>query len=251
MSPVRVAGGCLSAVVVAGLLLASDPVVAQDDQPVLNGIYFPAGFARRTPRELPYTAAAQELADYWAANFRDGDEPGKYCIWPGMPRAVWGAPFPLEVFQRDDDVSIYWEGYGMFRKIYMADSNPPPPILDTSMGYSLARWEGDTLVVETTHLKAYPYFSGIATTSEAHVLERIRLEEREVDGSVVPVLVNDIVLTDPKMYTQPIELHAEARRDPGLFMLEYTCTNTIYEQYLANENLVLPDVDALPDPSAE
>jgi hypothetical protein len=134
----------------------------------------------------------------------------------------------------------------MFRKIYMADHNPPEPILPTAMGYSLAHWEDDTLVVETTHLKPYPYFSGLATSSEAHVMERIRLEERESDGETTTFLVNDITLTDPKVYTAPILLHAEAALRPDLFMLEYTCTNTIWEEYLEEQGLTLPDIDSLP-----
>jgi len=224
---------------------------AAASHPDLNGIYFPVGRARRTPQALPYTPGARAMAEYWEANFMTGDEPGRFCIWPGMPRAPWGAPFPVEIFHRDYDVTIYWEGYGMFRKIYMADRDPPPPVLDTAMGYSLAHWEGDTLVVETTHLKAYPYFSGLATSSNARVLERIRLEEREIDGETVEFLVNDITLTDPSLYTEPILLHAEARRDPGLFMLEYTCTNTLWEEYLAGRGLTLPDVDALPGPAEQ
>jgi hypothetical protein len=247
------------ALAMAALLGAAGAAQGQDNaarqtaaaRPDLNGIYFPAGFARRTPQQLPYTPGAAAMAEYWEANFRTEDEPGRFCIWPGMPRAPWGAPFPVEIFQRDYDVSIYWEGYGMFRKIYMADHDPPPPILETAMGYSLAHWEGDTLVVETTHLKPYPYFSGLATSSEAHIMERIRLEQREVNGATVEFLVNDITLVDPKLYTQPIQLHAEARRDPELFMLEYTCTNTIYEEYLAGRGLTLPDIESLPSGESE
>ncbi|MDX1563374.1 MAG: hypothetical protein R3305_10625, partial [Gammaproteobacteria bacterium] len=171
---------------------------------------------------------------------------GRFCIWPGMPRAPWGAPFPIEVFHRDHDITIYWEGYGMFRKIYMADQNPPPPVLPTSMGYSLAHWEDDTLVVETTLLKAYPYFSRLATSSDAHVVERIRHEHREVNGETKTFLVNDITLTDPKIYTEPVLFHAEAELRPDLFMLEYTCTNTIWEEYLEERGLTLPDVDSFP-----
>lgn len=241
----------LTALICTGILLATDPATAQeiDGHPDLNGVYFPIGRAVRTPQELPFTPAAQEMADYWEANFDTEDQPGGFCIWPGMPRAVWGAPFPLEIFHRDYDVSIYWEGYGMFRKIYMADHNPPPPVLDTRMGYSLAHWEGETLVIETTHLSAYPYFHGIATTSEARLVERLRLEERTVNGATTEVLINDIVLTDPRMYTQPIELRAEARRDPEMFMLEYTCMDTIWEAYLEDNGLVLPDVETLPEPA--
>jgi hypothetical protein len=229
----------------------SEAAAPAEVRPDFNGIYFPAGFARRTPQQAPYTEGARQMAEYWEANFRTEDQPGRFCIWPGMPRAPWGAPFPVEIFQRDYDVSIYWEGYGLFRKIYMADQNPPEPVLATSMGYSLAHWDGDTLVVETTHLKPYPYFSGLATSSEAHVMERIRLEEREVNGATVEFLVNDITLTDPKVYTQPVTLHAEARRDPGLFMLEYTCTDTIWEEYLEGRGLTLPDIESLPIGSAE
>ncbi|HUF73458.1 MAG TPA: hypothetical protein VMR74_11215 [Gammaproteobacteria bacterium] len=239
---------CAAAALAVMLCAVPAPAQPGGEHPDLNGIYFPAGFARRTPQELPYTPGAREMAEYWEANFRTEDEPGRFCIWPGMPRAVWGAPFPIEIFHRDHDISIYWEGYGMFRKIYLADKDPPPPVLETSMGYSLARWEGDTLVVETTQLKPYPYFSGLATTSEAHVMERIRLEEREVDGEAVTFIVNDITLTDPKMYTEPVMLHAEARRDPDLFMLEYTCTNTIWEEYLESRGLMVPDVESLPVP---
>lgn len=217
-------------------------------RPDFNGIYFPAGFAVRDPEELPYTPAAAELAAAYEAEFRIEDEPGRFCIWPGMPRAPWGAPFPVEVFHRDHDVTIYWEGYGMFRKIYMRDHNPPDPILNTAMGHSVGRWEGDTLVVETTHLRPYPFFRRLATTSDAAVTERIRLETRTVRDEEVTYLVNDITLVDPKLYTQPINLHAEAALRPDLTMLEYTCTNTIWEEYLAEQGLTLPDVDSLPDP---
>jgi hypothetical protein len=77
-------------------------------------------------------------------------------------------------------------------------------------------------------------------------MERIRLEERETNGETAKYLVNDITLTDPKVYTQPILLHAEAVMRPDLFMLEYTCTNTIWEEYLEDRELTVPDIDSLP-----
>ena len=240
--------GFIATIIVVGVCVFSGQAQAQPSGAAfdLNGIYFPAGFARRTPQELPYTEGAAEMAEYWEANFRTEDEPGRFCIWPGMPRAPWGAPFPLEIFHRDYDVTIYWEGYGMFRKIYMADHNPPEAILHSSMGHSVAHWEDDTLVIETTHLKAYPYFSGLATSTEAHVMERIRVEERDDNGEQIRFLINDITLTDSKVYTAPILLHAEAAMQPDLFMLEYTCTNTIWEEYLDERSLTLPDIDSLP-----
>lgn len=242
-------------VLLVAVLGASCPlptVVAQTEsasRPDFSGIWFPNGFAERTPDPLPFMAAAQELADAYEAAFEIKDDPGKYCIWPGMPRAPWGAPFPIEIFHRDHDLTIYWEGYGMYRKIYMADSSPPAPVLPTAMGYSLGHWEGDVLVIETSHLKAYPYMDDTPTTSDARITERMYLEEREVDGRTTKFLIDDIELRDPRMYAEPVRFHAEARWRPDLHILEYTCSNTIWESYLEERGLTVPDVDALPAPS--
>jgi hypothetical protein len=233
--------------------LGAVPVFAQDDggRPDFSGLWFPAGFARRTPNPAPYTEAAQRLADAYETDFRLEDDPGRYCIWPGMPRAPWGAPFSIEIFHRDQDLTIYWEGYGMYRKVYMADHNPPEALLPSSMGHSIGRWEGDTLVIETTHLRPYPYMNRFATTSNAAVAERMFLEERDVDGEVERFLIDEIVVTDPQLYTEPVHIRAEAQFRPDLQLLEYTCTDTLWESYLLERGLTLPDVDALPNPAAD
>jgi len=223
---------------------------AQPSARDFTGVYFPAGFGQRRPNPLPFTPAAQALADAYAEQFRTEDDPGLYCIWPGMPRAPWGAPFAIEIFHRPHDLTIYWEGYGMYRKVYMAEHDPPEPILPTAMGHSLARWEGDALVIETTHLKAYPYMNRFPTTSEAHVLERMWLEEREVDGEARKYLVDEITVTDPKLYTEPVRSSAEAVYRPDLNILEYTCSTSLWEEYLEERGLALPDVDALPESSS-
>jgi hypothetical protein len=116
------------------------------------------------------------------------------------------------------------------------------------MGHSVAHWEGDTLVIETTSLKQYPYMTRMATSSDARVVERLRLEERDVDGQKTKFIVNQIVLTDPKVYTTPIQITATLRHRPDLQLLEYTCTDTLWEEYLVERGLTLPDMDALPEP---
>jgi hypothetical protein len=88
----------------------------------------------------------------------------------------------------------------------------------------------------------------MATSSDAHVVERMRLEERDVDGVRTKFIVNEVVLTDPKVYTTPIKITATLRHRPDLQLLEYTCTDTLWDEYLAERGLTLPDLDALPDP---
>ena len=186
---------------------AAAPLAAAAQHPDFSGLWFPAG-RQQDPQRPEYTPPAQAaLAEYEKA-FTLDDDPGRYCQWPGMPRAMWGAPFTVEIQQRPQDITIYWEGYGMYRKIYMADHNPPEPMLPSAMGHSVAHWEGDTLVVETTNLKPYPYMTRQATSSDAHVVERMRLEERDVNGQKTKFIVNEVVLTDPE------DLH-DADQDHG------------------------------------
>ena len=186
------------------------------DRPDFNGIYFPEGRARRTPQQLPFTEGAAAMAEYWEANFRTEDEPGRFCIWPGMPRAPWGAPFPVEIFHRDYDISIYWEGYGMFRKIYMADKNPPEPILDTAMGYSLARWEGDTLVVETTNFTDRTAIGGTQHSEALTITERFTRTAQDT-------LEYRVSIDDPMTWTAPWTISLPLTRDDGYGMFEYAC----------------------------
>ena len=225
----------------------SAAVAAAPPHPDFSGLYFPAG-RQQDPQRPEYTPAAAAAAAEYEKAFTLDDDPGRYCQWPGMPRAVWGAPFTVEIQQRPQDLTIYWEGYGMYRKIYMADHSPPTPLLPSAMGHSIAHWEGDTLVVETTNLKPYPYMTRQATSSEAHVVERIHLEERDVEGQKTKFVVNELVLTDPKIYKTPIKITANLRHRPDLQLLEYTCTDTLWDDYLNQRGLTLPDVDAFPDP---
>ena len=187
---------------------------AQAQQPDFSGLWFPAG-RQQDPQRPEYTPPAQAaLADYEKA-FTLDDDPGRYCQWPGMPRAVWGAPFTVEIQQRPQDITIYWEGYGMYRKIYMADHNPPEPILPSAMGHSVAHWEGATLVIETTNLKPYPYMTRMATSSDATVVERMRVEERDVNGQKTKFIVNELVLTDPEDLHDADQDHGESSTSAG------------------------------------
>ena len=185
------------------LAISTEAVAQPPSARDFSGVYFPAQRTgrQRLPNPMPYTPAARKLADAYAAQFPEEDDrgPGFYCIWPGMPRAPWGAPFAIEVFHRPQDLTIFWEGYGMYRKVYMADHNPPEPVLPTAMGHSIAHWEDDVLVIETTHLKPYPYMNRFPTTSDAHIVERMWLDTRVEEGETRKYLVDELVVTDPKL----------------------------------------------------
>ena len=238
---------CATIAVLFGLTASAGVSHAADKDmgkhPDFSGLWFPSGFGKRTPNPLPFTAKAQKEYDAYVKQFTAADDPGRYCISPGMPRAIWGAPFAVELFDRPQDLTIYWEGYNMYRKIYMEGHDRPDPVIDTQMGYAVGHWEGDTMVIETDHLKEYPYMNKFPTSSSAHIEERLHLEEREMDGQKHKFLIDELILTDPKVYTEPVHVHAELVYRPDTQVLEYSCSDELWDAYVAKRGLNIPNLD--------
>lgn len=221
------------------LLICACSAQAQVD---LSGLWFPAGGPGQEPRQTPFNDFAQKAYDDYVAAFNVDDDPGGFCVVPGLPRSIWGAPFPVEIQQNERFITIFWEGYYQYRKIYLEGHPRPDPVLHTGMGYSVGHWEGDTLVVETTHLREYPYMRRLPNTDTATVTERIRIAEiPDRQGNPVKTLINEMTLTDPRLYTQPVKVTGHLRWSPDTPILEYSCSETIYDMYLQERGLTVPD----------
>jgi hypothetical protein len=221
------------------LLICACSAQAQVD---LSGLWFPAGGPGQEPRQTPFNDFAQKAYDDYVAAFNVDDDPGGFCVVPGLPRSIWGAPFPVEIQQNERFITIFWEGYYQYRKIYLEGHPRPDPVLHTGMGYSVGHWEGDTLVVETTHLREYPYMRRLPNTDTATVTERIRIAEiPDRQGNPVKTLINEMTLTDPRLYTQPVKVTGHLRWSPDTPILEYSCSESIYDMYLQERGLTVPD----------
>jgi len=232
-----------------GLLASSMMVSAQPD---FSGLWFPASFDPNAPRlapgtrELPFTEAAQRMADKFNAEFETTDEPGAWCIKPGLPRSIWGAPFPVEIVQTEGFINMLWEGYYQYRKIYLEGHPRPEPILHSRMGYSVGHFEGDTLVIETSYLREYPFLSRTANTDDARVVERWNMVTSTNDEGVEQTyLTNEMILTDPRLYTEPVRIVGTLRYSPDTPIMEYSCSEQIYEQHLQDRGIAPPDLSEL------
>ena len=235
-------------VICAFLILDLPGLAAQSNTtPDFSGLWFPRGFGKVTPNPLPYNDKAQKLHDDYIKTFTPDDDPGKFCIQPGLPRAIWGAPFPIEIHQTAREITIFYEGYFMYRKIYLEGYDRPEPILPTRMGFSVGHWEGDTLVVTTTYLREYPYMIRTPNTGQASVSERIKVELRQTDGNTVKILVDELTLTDPVLYTEPVVVRGEIAWSPNTPIMEYSCSETIWDDYLLEKGLTPPDFEQLID----
>jgi hypothetical protein len=235
-------------ILAAALFLPSYSSIAapESSTPDFSGLWFPrAGFGRTTPNPLPYTEQAQKLHDRYLQEFTPDDDPGKFCIMPGLPRAIWGAPFAIEILQTEREVTIFYEGYFMYRKIYIEGYPRPEPILPTRMGYSVGRWDGDVLTIETTHLREYPYMIRIPNTAAAKVTERMYIEMRDNGGVEEKWLVDELTLVDPALYTEPVVTKGAIKWSPETPIMEYSCSETIWDEYLLEHELQVPDFEQL------
>lgn len=149
--------------------------------------------------------------------------PATYSFWgPGDGR---GRNAPVIAAQLDKNLDVVaYQVSGMFRRadrtIWM-DGRPHPPAYapHTWAGFTTGRWEGNTLVTDTTHLKwGWIRRNGVITTDEATVRT---LYARHGNVLTITVIVSDPwYLTEP--YVKTIDFIpaagnsvAEFGRDPG------------------------------------
>ncbi len=106
----------------------------------------PAGIGVVVGGEIPYRRQALETRVENRENWLTRD-PEIKCYLPGIPRATY-MPFPFQILHNEDALFFAYEYAGAVRNIHLTDPGPPP--IDSWMGQSVGKWEGDTLVIETT-----------------------------------------------------------------------------------------------------
>ena len=91
------------------------------------------------------------------------------------------------------------EEYDIVRTIHMNAEQPDGEPSASPLGYSVGRWEEETLVVQTTRIN-WPYFddSGIPQSESVEILERFTLSEGDRR------LEYEITVTDPEAFTEPV-----------------------------------------------
>jgi hypothetical protein len=145
------------------------------------------------------------------------DNPTRDCTQKGMPQ-IMGQPLPMEIVRDGSDILVRIEEGDAVRRIHMDQYGAPEDGPGSSLGYSVGRWEGDTLVVTTSNLN-WPLVTqiGIPQSQEAVLVERLTAIE---DGSV---LHYELVITDPVNFTEPLELDKDFLYLPDIQIMPYEC----------------------------
>lgn len=179
----------------------------------------PAGLSVVTGGTIPYKSSALPKRQENYDNRATAD-PVRQCFLPGVPRIMY-MPFPFQIIQTPDHMVMTFEFAHAVRIIYTDGSDHPLPN-DFWMGDSRGRWEGDTLVVDTSYFNDQTWFdaSGNHHSSQLHVVERL-----------TPTSENHInyeaMIEDPEVFTEPwtIEMPLYRRLEENLQILDYDCVD--------------------------
>ncbi len=128
-------------------------------------------------------------------------------------------PYPFQIVQTADQVTILYEYAHVFRNIYIDSEHPPGPI-QWWMGDSRAHWEGDTLVVDVIHFTDQTWFdrSGNFHSEDLHVVERYTL-------TGPAHMLYEATIEDPKVFSRAwsMSMPLYRRQEDNMQILEYEC----------------------------
>jgi hypothetical protein len=155
-----------------------------------------------------------------------------------MPQSMLGtAAYPMEIVQTPNRVTMLMELHMGVRRVFLDGRTIPPDAMPTRMGYSVGRWEGNTLVVETAAIS--PQNSGFRRSARMRIVERFELltGPNEPTGKSLRV---QITIDDPATYSKPMTVQKYYTDGTGEFQMgEYFCTEDLWQQlYSGNESRI-------------
>ncbi|PYS28884.1 MAG: hypothetical protein DMG11_11020 [Acidobacteria bacterium] len=182
--------------------LAAPAPKAPDGKPDLSGIWRVASgkYLQNIAADLgepPFQPWAAALYKERVAVLGKG-RPSEGCIPHGIPDGMVVRNFPFKIVQTPGVVVILYEEFNHFRQIFTDGRGFPPETSESWFGYSVGKWEGNTLVAETVGFndKSWLDDPGHPHSEALRVTERF---QRRDFGHM------DIQITfdDPKAYTKP------------------------------------------------
>jgi hypothetical protein len=162
----------------------------------------------------PLTDVAKKALERWDPI---KDIVARDCEPKGMP-TIMEQPYPIEFVSLKDTILLRMEEYDTVRTIHMSDKVIASSLPTHRLGRSTGRWEGSTLIVKTDGL-TWPWIdpNGTPMSPVATLVERFT---PTADGTR---LQYNIVITDPRMLTEPVQLKRSWVARPNESVKPYNC----------------------------
>jgi hypothetical protein len=176
----------------------------------------PAGQSVVDGGTIPYLPGAHDQRAQNRADWPASDPEAK-CYLPGIPRATY-MPYPFQIVQGNRDILFVYE-YASANRIVHMDNHAEPPV-DSWMGWSNGRWDGDTLVIEVTGNNDQTWFdrAGNHHSAALKVTERYTLLSSDH-------LQYEATIEDPETFSRPwtIRMPLYRRVEQNVQLLEFKC----------------------------
>lgn len=194
-----------------------------DGKPDFSGFWMPDPFrhllnlaADLKPGDVPLTPWGQQVLNERIAS-NGKDHPGARCLPSGIPEKL-NIPDGLKIVQTPDLLVFLYESRTIYRQVFMDGRPLPKNAQPTWMGYSVGKWEGDTLVVETIgqNGKTWLDMRGLPAT------EQIKVTERYSRPNIGRITI-DVTIDDPKAYTKPWSVKLAWKLVPDTDLIESIC----------------------------
>ena len=174
------------------------------------------GFGQLYKEREPFvfTPAAQASRAEWDPQ---ADMLAIRCVAPGMPNANLN-PYPIGFADEGDRIVLRIEEWEATRVIDMVSEEIPEDAPASLLGYSIGRWDGGTLVIETAKID-FPYLddSGTPMSEDARIVERYTVSD---DGGRLDY---EVAVTDPQYLVEPAIWDAHWRWIPELEIRPFEC----------------------------
>jgi len=176
----------------------------------------PAGQSVVDGGTIPYTPAGLKQREENRAGWPKTDPEAK-CYMPGLPRATY-MPYPFQIVQGQKDILFVYEYASSNRIVHMSNHTEAP--VDSWMGWSNGKWDGDTLVIDVQGFNELSWFdrAGNHHSNQLQVVERYTPQG---DNHIQ----YQATITDPRTFTRPwtVRMPLYRRIEPNAQLLEFKC----------------------------
>ena len=178
----------------------------------------PPGLGVVVGNEIPYQDWALEQKQTNLENRLSADPEAK-CFMPGVPRATY-LPYPFQIVQGDRKIMLVYGFAETSRTLHMDKDNPEPAPIDSWMGRSHGRWDGDTLVVDVAGFNGEAWFdrAGNFASNTLRVVERYTPMGPDA-------IMYEATIEDPNVFTRPwtMKMPLYRRLEENARVLEFKC----------------------------
>ena len=180
-----------------------------------NSRYFRDILSDFKPDERPLTAEGAEL-------LRRNGQPGVFnptlnCLPDGVPKGDL-LPEPFKIIHSAGVIVVLYEVETTFRQFFTDGRKLPVDPSPSWQGYSVGRWEGDTLVVDTAGFNDRGWLDARGTGHSTEMRIEERFHRRDYGH-----LDLTITITDPRTFTRPITFSVVEELLPDTDLFEHYC----------------------------